>query len=296
MHREQTGVVAVADPRVEDGERLALPAQPEVALVGHHDGPAFARPAHHLPQVVDAEDFAGRVRRRVDEHQRRVHRAEGDGRVGPDGASPGQQGTDLIGRVGDLGDHHVVSRAEAEGRRQAGDRLLGADDRQDPRLVEVRHAVAPGERLGSGLAQFGGPDGRRVSRESGRVGQCVPDELRHRVDRRTDRQVDDAVGMGLRRGLGTREGVPREIGQPTAHTRRRHTQRRCCARGGDAHCGASPIRPGVYFEDGKPSSRQSSSFMGGRPLMKAGSASVLPTLLAPPGEPRSSKKSALALT
>ena len=36
VHRQQPGVVAVADRRVQHRERLGVPAQPQVALVGSH--------------------------------------------------------------------------------------------------------------------------------------------------------------------------------------------------------------------------------------------------------------------
>src|SRR6185312_8713441 len=84
------------------------------------------------------------------------------------------------------------------------------------------------------------------------------DQRRDRIDRGADRQVDDAVRMRSGQRFGVDQGVPRELRQGR--------------RDGPA---------------------QSPSPCGGRSLTTCGSFSVIPTLAAPPGDPSSTKKSAL---
>ena len=53
----------------------------------------------------------------------------------------GQPSTDLVGRVGQLGNHHQVVWSETEQRRQPGDEFLGADHRQNCLLGHAGDAV-----------------------------------------------------------------------------------------------------------------------------------------------------------
>ena len=61
MHRKQSRVVTVAHGRMQHRHRLAVPGQPEIALVGGHDDVALAGPGHDLAQMFDAENAAGGV-------------------------------------------------------------------------------------------------------------------------------------------------------------------------------------------------------------------------------------------
>ena len=63
VHGQQTGVVAVADRRMQHRHRFGVPGQAQVALVGGHQHPALARPADHLAQMIDAEHPAGGIAR-----------------------------------------------------------------------------------------------------------------------------------------------------------------------------------------------------------------------------------------
>ena len=111
--------------------------------------------------------------------------------------------------------HDDVARPEAEQRRQQRDELLGADRREDRRsapsgsaagtprrrayqsTMPSRRSAVP-ERLRVGVARRSRPRARRAT------------TARRRVDRRADRQVDDAVrGARAARARVRRDGSPR---------------------------------------------------------------------------------------
>ena len=82
MHGQQPGVVAVAHRRMQHRDRLGVPAQTQVALVGGDQRAALAGPADDLAQMLDAQHLAGGIARRVQVDQRRRLRAELGQRVG----------------------------------------------------------------------------------------------------------------------------------------------------------------------------------------------------------------------
>jgi hypothetical protein len=210
VHRQQTGVVAVAHRRVQHRHRFGFPAQAEVALVGGHQHTAFASPADHLAEVVDAEHGAGRVARRVEEDQRGRPGADLGQRIRAHDLGVGQPGADVVGRVGQLGHHDRVIGPQPDQRGKPRDEFLGADHGQHGTVGEIGDAVPPLERGRHRRPQRGGAGRRRVAgRRTGRS-QGIPDHRGDRVHGGTHRQVDDAVGVCTchRRHVGER--VPRE--------------------------------------------------------------------------------------
>jgi hypothetical protein len=243
---------------MQDGDRRGLPAHRDVALVGRHHRAAFPGPVHHLAQVPGRQDPAGGVGRRVHPHQ------PDPGRAGPEQAvrgqrrGPGDPGADVVRRVRQLGLEHHVTGTEPEHDRKPGDEFLGADDGQH---VLRRHgnAVVAGQPAGRRGPQPGRSPGRGVTGGVGGGRQGVADKAGHRIDRRPHGKIHGAVRMVPGFLAQRRDPVPRESGKPAR----------------EGHSSA---------------------------LMPAGSAAttgwslpVLPALEAPPGEPRSSKKSTLTL-
>ncbi len=210
------------------------PVELGVALVGGDDHAVAARPPHHLGEVLDPEHPAGRVRRGVEPQQLRggagVERPErGDG-VDRHRAGAREAGTDVVGGVGDPGVRHDVSGTEPEKQRQPGHELLGADRRHHPGRVDPRHTSACLEPRRDRLAQVGGAVRLRVAGSVGGAGQRVADHGGRGVDRRADREVDDAaagravrtgVGKGARPLLGRSERVPGEVGEAEHRPTRR---------------------------------------------------------------------------
>ncbi len=250
---QHAGVVATGHLVGEHRHRLGLPAQRQIALVADHDRVALAGPRDHLAQVLGGQDLPGRVGRRVDPDELHPLGTDRGERVGPDHPGAGQAHTDLVRRVADLGDDHLVPRAGAEQRGQPRDKLLGADRGQHPELT--RGAARPGQPARDRGPQLRGAGGQRVAGRVGGPDEGLPDDRGDRIDRRADREVDDAVRMGGGEGLGRLQQVPGEIRQ------------------------------------GRRQSAQCASPRGACATTKVASLSILPTLEAPPGEPRSSKNS-----
>ncbi len=264
VDREDPLVAAAGDVRVQHRDRLGLPGALEVALVGDQQDTALAAPVDDLLQVLDRQHPAGRVGRRVEPDQRRGLRAERGQRVGGHGAGAGQRRADLVRRVGQRRVDDQVGRTEPEMGREGGDQLLGADRRDHAVQPEPGDAVPAGEPVDARLPRLGAPDRERVAGRVGGGAQRLLHDRRGRVDRRTDREVDDAVGVRPSPlGVG-RQLVPGEVREPR----------------GDA---------------GGHSWFCHSWFWGGRPAMNGWSWSISPILAAPPGEPRSSKKFTLAV-
>ena len=269
-------MVAVADVGVQHRHRRrALPGHLQVALVGDQQRAALPAPRDHLAEVVDGQHPAGRVRRRVQPHQLHPLRPDRRQRVGGDGAGTGQPGADLVGRVGQRRLHHDVTRAEAEVPGQRGDQLLGADHRQHPGDVQPGHAEAAGQPVDRRLPGVRAADGERVPRRVGGRGEGPLHDLGRRVDGRADREVDEAVGVRTRTVAVRREVVPGEVRQRGGNRTRRPPgcggRRVVVAGGHSAFCGKDSAATSGW------------------------SLSITPSLAAPPGEPRSSKKSTLAL-
>ena len=188
-------------------------------------------------------------------------------RVGRHRRRAAQRRTDLVGRVGQLGVDDQVTRAEAEVAGQRGDQLLGADQRQDLVQTETGDPVPALEPVDRRLPRRGPPDGDRVARGVRGVAQRLLRDLRGRVHRGADREVDDPVGVLTRPLRMGREVVPGEVGQQA----------------GDA--GARQARAPFWSREGD----QWSWACGGSAATIGWSLSISPILAAPPGEPRSSK-------
>ena len=265
VHREQPLVAPTAYRGVEDARHWGVrPAQLGVALVGGHHDAVGAGPGHDLGQVRRAEDRAGGVARAVEPEQLRPGRGGlrtvGREAVDDHRGRASEPGTDVVGGVGDRGDADDVARAEAEERRQPGDQLLAAHGRQHAVGVDAGDAPSAGEPTGDRLAQIRRPPRLRVA---GRI-RCRRQRLAHqggrRVHRRAHGQVDDPLRVRLRDLLVRLERVPREVGELRAELA--------------AH---------------------SSCSCGGSASMIGWSLAMMPILAAPPGLPRSSKNSTLAL-
>ncbi|CAB4927741.1 unannotated protein [freshwater metagenome] len=257
MHGQQALVRAAGHRRVQHRGRDDVPAQLDVALVGDHGHAALAAPGHPGPQLLDRQHPAVRVARGVQPHQHRV----GDvvrGHVAAQHRQPGHHRADLVGRVGDLGDHHGA-RPQPEQGRQQRHQLLGAhrrDDRRDgAQRVGQRHAQPAPQPARRGEPDVGRAQRRRVARRVGRGGQRRAQDVRGRVHRRADGQVDHPPGVLGRAGAGRAQGVPGEVRQRA---------------GAHSPCGGSAATSGW-------------------------SLAIFPVRAAPPGLPSSEKNSTLAL-
>ncbi|MPM27711.1 hypothetical protein SDC9_74224 [bioreactor metagenome] len=102
--------------------------------------------------------------------------------------------------------------------------------------------------LDDGVAQRRGAHRGRITVGVGRLGQRPPGQLRCGIHRGADREVADPVGVGLGGRPGTRDGVPREVGQEVGHpaAARRCLRRRRArgARSGGHH--SSVLRLGAH--------------------------------------------------
>ena len=265
---QQTGQVAAGDRRVQDRDRLGVPAELAVALVGGDDRPLRPGPVDPAAQLGGVQDLPGRVGRRVEPDQGRslVH---GGRVVGSQDAAAGDPGTDLVRRVGHGREHDQVIGSQPQQGRQPGHQLLGADDGQ--RRGRGQPCRSPPRRQVGRyrLPQGAGTGGEGVAGTVGGPGQGLPAELRGRVDRGADREVDDPVRVLAGPGLGPGQRVPREVGQGRGQT---------------------PPRP----SRGKALAHSAVS-CGGNASISGWSLSTTPILAAPPGDPRSLKNSTLAL-
>ena len=167
-----------------------------------------------------------------------------------------------------------VARSQAQLRGQRGDQLLGADHRQHALDTELGHAVPAGQPVDRCLPGLDPPDRGGVARRVGRRLEGTADDVRRRVDGGPDRQVDDPVGMGACLLGVRRELVPGKVGQAMRHGNRDFET--ALARLLNHRCG------------------HSSCSWGGSAATSSWSWSISPSLAAPPGEPRSSKKWTLA--
>lgn len=130
MDGEQSGVVAVADLGMQHRQRLGIPPQPQVALVGRHHHATFACPSDHLAQVIDAQHPSGWVARRVQVHQCRGPGPQLCQRVGANHLRPREPGPDVVGGIRQLGNGDQVGGPETQQRREPSDQFLGTDHRQ----------------------------------------------------------------------------------------------------------------------------------------------------------------------
>ncbi len=251
MDGEQAVQRAAVDPRVEDGDRLGLPAELAVAFVAGQHGARLAGGRDPGAGLVRVEDAAVRVGRGVDPDQPRLERGDRGRVVAGHRVRPRDPGAHLIGRVGDLGVHHSVCAGQAEQGGQPGDQLLGADHRQHAVVGQAGRPPAGGQVADDRGPQRGRAPGERVARGVRGLPQRLLGELGGRVDRGADREVDQAVRMRGRQCAGVRQRIPGEVRQAA----------------GECH---SP--------------------WGGRAATIGWSQSIGPWRAAPPGEPTSSKK------
>ena len=114
----------------------ALPDALDVALVGDQQHTALAAPVDDLRRWSTGSTRPVGFDGELSHSSRGVSGPERGQRVGGHGAGAGQDGADLVGRVGDLRVDHQVTGTDAEVARHRRDQLLGADDRQH--AVEAR--------------------------------------------------------------------------------------------------------------------------------------------------------------
>ena len=244
-----------------DGPVPRVPAELGVALVPAHHGAHGTGGVDRAAQRRRVQHGAGGVGRRVGPHE--AHPLTHLGRqrvevVRGHGLRPGQQRAHRIGGVGGLGVDDDVACTQPEQRGQPRDELLGPDRGHHGRRVQPGHPAAPGVPVDDRAAQGVRAVRRRVAVRVGGLGQGPADQRRRRIHRRSDGQVRDAVRVGGGTLTVGGERVPRVVRQ------RQH--------------GA-----------------QASAFCRGRAEMIGWSLAIMPSLAAPPGEPRSSKNSTLAL-
>ena len=277
---EQSLVGAVADPRVQhrgSGGRFARalgtgpPVELGVALVGGDDHAVLARPPHHLGEVLDPEHPAGGVRRGVEPQQLRG----GAGGERPEG--------------GDGVDRHRGRRPRGGHRRRRWGRRPGGA----PRRLRDRARGAAATRPPAPWSRSSASP--RPGRRPARPG----------VPRTTSRPP--RAGRGCRTSAGSRErrrrrrarrGPRRAWGRPACRPRGRRCRCRLCRpeRGRKRRSPAPwPERASPRGSRGGGAPAYSSCSCGGRSAMIGWSLGIMPSLAAPPGLPRSSKNSTLAL-
>ena len=118
-------------PRIEDADRLGVPAELEVALVADDERRRARAPSRRSWQVLGGQHLTGRVRRRVDPEQPYPRRARASSRLSyVTGSAPASSAPDGVGRVGERRQRDRLAGADAEQRRQQRDEFLAADRRQ----------------------------------------------------------------------------------------------------------------------------------------------------------------------
>ena len=287
---------------------LGLPAQLDVALVGHDEHAVLAGPGDDPAQLLRAQYPAGRVGGAVEPQQ--LQAAPGPGRrrvVVGDRLGAGQQRADLVRRVGQPGVADLVALAQVEQRGQPADQFLGADQRQDVRAgrVPARRARRAGSRRR--VAQRGGAVRRSGSRgcrrrrsapagsRSGTGSTGVPTE---RSTTPSGCAAAAALyGSSLSQGKTGRRAETADTGLLTFSTSGGTRVR--------APYGGRRRRTGPMAGSGRTGPRRRVGaagrhrrghwFCGGSAAMKGWSRSIRPSLEAPPGEPSSSKNSTFAL-
>ncbi len=158
--------------------------------------------------MVGTEHPAGGITRRVEVDQRRLTGTKLGQRVGADDLGTCEPRADLVGGVGQLGNHDHLVGAESEQGGQPSDQFLAADHRKHCIIGQSGNAVTPLQRCRRSSTQRRGARGRRVARcrAGGREG--IPYQRRDRVDGCTHRQVDDAVRVSARERRRTCQRVP----------------------------------------------------------------------------------------
>ncbi len=262
VNGEQPLVGAAADIGMQHRDGPGFPAQLDVALVTGDDDAAISGPAHDRPHLVHGQHPARRVGRGVQPDQgHAVRRAEHR-------FAASQQGTDLVGRICRCRYPDPVARPEPELARKLRDQFLGPDHRQNGGRLDDHPEPArqPARRRVPQLRRAGGG---RIARGVRRRRKGVLNRERGRVHRRADRQVDDAVRVCAGLVRERRKSIPGEVRQPY------------------------PGVAGLPERSGRPCRPGQDSPCGANVATLGGSNSSAPTFDAPPGEPSSSKKTAL---
>lgn len=126
-------------PRVQHRHRnrVRIPAEAEVALVGGDQRTPAPRPLHDLAQVLDAEHRTRRIAREFTKISLGTRGPSWVSESAATTSAPARRAPDVVGQVRQLRHHDHVVTGNAEQRRQPGDELLGTDDRQHGVRVEV---------------------------------------------------------------------------------------------------------------------------------------------------------------
>ena len=214
---EESARIAVAHVRIEQrGHSLAdvglRPGQGRVALVGHDDGAVGARPGNDRAQLVLAHDVPVGVSRRVQVDEGGLGPGVGIRRIDGDGGGSREAGTDVVGRVGDLGHEDRVAGAHAQQGGNPGDGLLRADRGDHAAVSDVDHApsLSPCK---DRVAHLSCANHRRVAVRIGCLGEGLADERGGVVDRGSDAQIAHSPGMFSGARLGGRQLIPGEFRQ-----------------------------------------------------------------------------------
>ena len=214
---EEAARVAVAHVHIEQRRHSLAhvglgPGQRRVALVGDDDCAVGTRPGDDGTQLVLAHHVAVGVARGVQVDERSLGPALGVRRIHGDRGGAGQPGTDVVGRVGNLGHEDGVARAHTQEGGNPGDRLLRADRGDHAAAADVDHAPSLSPRKDR-IAHLGSADHRRVAVRVGCIGQGLADERGRIVDGCSDAEIANSPGMLGRARFCGRQLIPGEFGQ-----------------------------------------------------------------------------------
>ena len=214
---EEAARVTVADVDIQQGGHALAhigfgPGQGRVALVGNNDSTVGARPRDDSAQLVLAHDVSVGVAGRVQVDEGGLGPRIGVRRVNGDGSRSSQAGTDVVGRVGNLGNQDGVAGAHAEQEGNPRDGFLRADRGDHAAGADIDHIASrpPSE---DRIAHLSGANHRRVAVRVGCLGEGISDERGGVVDGRADAQVTDSPRMCSCARFGGCKLIPGEFGQ-----------------------------------------------------------------------------------
>lgn len=216
MDGDDALVRAAVHVRVEDGDRVGVPAELQVALVGEEQDAVLAGPGDDPGQLGLGEDLAGGVGRRVQPEELEAGRVQGRRVVVALVVGAREAGAHLVRRVGQARVGDPVAGAEAQLGGEPGDQFLGADDRQDVVVGDVPGAEAALQPARDRVTQSDRAPHGGVARRVRRGDQSFLDQVGHRVDGGADGEVDDPTGVSGGRRFVRLQLVPGEGGESVA--------------------------------------------------------------------------------